>query len=182
MSEIVILSGSPSANSGSERVLTYLGTLLEYEGFSVAHVSVKDVPYQDLFEGNFNSATVQNITTLIQNSKGVLIGSPVYKSAYSGVLKALIDLLPEDVLKHKPILPFMTGGSPSHLLAIDYSLKPLLASLKGLNLKGIYVMDSQIDKQSKNPIINKDVLQRTKKQLYYFSQLVHNQGTAVPIY
>jgi FMN reductase len=182
MSEIVILSGSPSVYSGSEQVLKYLGSLLEEEGFLATHVSVKNVPAQDLFEGNFNSAAVKNIAAAIQNSKGVIIGSPVYKCAYAGVLKALIDLLPQDVLNHKPVLPLMTGGSPSHLLAIEYTLKPLLASLKAHNLKGIYLLDSQIDKHKTTPIIEQEILLRTKKQLYYFIQLINNQADVVASY
>ena len=174
MSEIVILSGSPSEFSRSEQVLKYLGTLLEGEQFSVTHISVKDVPYEDLFQGNFNSTAVKEIAVKIQHAKGLIVGSPVYKGAYSGVLKALIDILPQDILKHKPVLPLMTGGSPSHLLAVEYTLKPVLAILKAHNLKGLYLLDRQIDKQNPLPIIDEDILQRTKKQLFYFVQLINN--------
>src|SRR5690554_5130395 len=121
-----------------------------------------------LFEGKYGSPEIHHITALLQHAKGVIIGSPVYKGAYSGVLKALIDLLPQDVLKHTPVLPLMTGGSPSHLLALDYALKPVLASLKAHNLKELYFQDTEIDKQSEIPIIDEDILQRTKRQLYYF--------------
>ncbi|MBP2080065.1 NADPH-dependent FMN reductase [Oceanobacillus polygoni] len=178
MSEIVILSGSPSEFSRSEQVLKYLGTLLKNEHFSVTHISVKDVPYEDLFQGDFNSPAVKDIAATIQQARGLIVGSPVYKGAYSGVLKALIDILPQDVLKHKPVLPLMTGGSASHLLAVEYTLKPVLATLKAHNLKGLYLLDGQIDKQSVNPIIDDEVLQRTKKQLYYFIQLVNNPALA----
>ncbi|WP_106497865.1 NADPH-dependent FMN reductase [Lentibacillus sp. Marseille-P4043] len=176
MSEIAILSGSPSAYSRSEQVLKYLGTLLKQEDFSVTHISVKDVPPETLFSGDFDTPAIREIATLTQAAKGVIVGSPVYKGAYSGVLKALLDILPQDVLKHKPVLPLMTGGSMSHLLAIEYALKPVLATLKGYNLKGIYVLDSQIDKQKKNPIVDEDILQRTKKQLHYFVELVYKQN------
>ena len=179
MSEIIILSGSPSENSGSDKVLLYLGSLLEKEGLSVTHLSVKDVPYQDLFEGRYNSPSVVGITRLIQNSKGVLVGSPVYKSSYTGVLKALIDLLPPDVFEHKPVLPLMSGGSASHLLALEYSLKPLLASL---NLKGIYLINEQIDKRKDTPIIDEELLQRAEKQLNYFIHLVNRQKQATPVF
>ncbi|RDW16911.1 FMN reductase (NADPH) [Oceanobacillus arenosus] len=174
MSEIVIISGSPSELSRSEQVLKYLGTLLEQANLSVTHISVKDVPYQDLFTGNFNSPAIKQIAALIEDAKGVVVGSPVYKGAYSGVLKALLDVLPQDVLKHKPVLPLMTGGSPSHLLAMEYSLKPVLSTLKAHNLKGLYLLDGQIDKHNPNPIISDEILQRTKKQLDYFVQLVNN--------
>ncbi|AXI10153.1 FMN reductase (NADPH) [Oceanobacillus zhaokaii] len=174
MSEIVIISGSPSELSRSEQVLKYLGTLLEEAHFTVTHISVKDVPHEDLFTGNFNSPAVKKIAATILDAKGVIVGSPVYKGAYSGVLKALIDILPQDVLKHKPVLPLMTGGSPSHLLALEYSLKPVLSTLKAHNLKGLYLLDGQIDKHNSRPIIDESILQRTQKQLDYFIQLVNN--------
>jgi len=175
MSEIVIISGSPSEFSRSDQVLKYLGELLKGERFSVTHISVRDVPQSDLFTGKYDSPAVKKIATLIQDAQGVIVGSPVYKAAYSGILKALFDILPQDVLKHRPVLPLMTGGSPSHLLAIEYTLKPLLATLKGHNLKGLYLLDSQIDKQKQNPIIDEDILQRTKKQLYYFIETINSQ-------
>lgn len=176
MSDIVIISGSPSENSGSKKVLNYLGTLLEQEGFSITHISVKDVSKDVLFGGEYDSPEIDHITALIEGAKGVIVGSPVYKGAYSGVLKALIDVLPQDVLEHTPVLSLMTGGSPAHLLAVEYTLKPVLASLKAHNLKGLYLTDSQIDKQSENPIIDDDVLQRTRNQLDYFIQLMNNSA------
>ena len=104
----------------------------------------------------------------MENADGVIVGSPVYKASYSGVLKALFDMLPQDILQDTHVLPVMTGGSLSHLLALEYALKPLLATVKGQNLKGLYFQDSEIDKTSDNPILDVDMLNRTKKQLDYF--------------
>lgn len=168
MSKIVLISGSPSEFSRSDRVLQYLGTLVKQENYEVVHISVRDVTPEDLLQGNFNSPVIAEIAKQIQEADGVIVGSPVYKAAYSGVLKALFDILPADVLKHTPALPLMTGGSPSHLLAMEYALKPLLATLKAQNLKGLYFQDSQIDKHQAEPIIDEAILERTKKQLVYF--------------
>lgn len=179
MSEIVILSGSPSEESRSERILLYLGSLLEEKGYLVTHISVRDVPKEDLFSGNFKSEAIQKIASLIESAQGVIVGSPVYKASYSGVLKSLIDLLPEDVLEHKPVLPVMTGGSPSHLLAIEFTLKPLLGNLKGQCLKGIYFIDKQIDKQQKNPIIDEKLSERTVKQLDYLIEKVNKERSLI---
>lgn len=181
MADIVIISGSPTETSRSEQVLKFLGSLLEKENLSIIHVSVKDVPAEDLVTGNYLSPVIKNIAQSIEQAKGVIIGTPVYKGAYSGVLKALIDLLPQDVFQHKPVLPLMTGGSSNHLLALEYSLKPLIATLKGINLKGIFIQDDQIDKLSVNPIIDEDVLQRTTKQLYYFKSLVDLSAVHLPV-
>ncbi|WP_087974935.1 NADPH-dependent FMN reductase [Oceanobacillus rekensis] len=175
MSDIVIISGSPSISSRSERVLHYLGSILEKEHLPVTHISVKDVNAEDLMFGNFNSLDVKRIAKIIENASGVIVGTPVYKAAYSGVLKALFDILPQDILQDKPVLPLMTGGSSSHMLALEYSLKPLLASLKGQNLKGLYFLDEHIDKTAENPIRDEETLIRTKKQLFYFIEKAENK-------
>ena len=180
MSEIVILSGSPSEFSRTDLVLKYLGSLLKEEGFTVTHFSIRDVPMEDLFLGNFDSLAIRDISALIHEANGVIVGSPVYKAAYSGVLKALLDILPQDVLQDTPVLPLMTGGSSAHLLALEYTLKPLLATLKGQNLKGVYLVDSQIDKlKPHQPIVEDEVLQRLKKQLSYFVEIINKQKVTV---
>lgn len=180
MSEIVILSGSPSPTSRSDLVLKYLGSLLKENGFTVTHFSVRDVPQEVLFHGHYDSPKIKEISAKISGAKGVIVGSPVYKAAYSGVLKALIDLLPQDVLQDTPVLPLMTGGSSAHLLALDYTLKPLLATLKAQNLKGVYLVDSQIDKtQPEQPILEPDVQQRILKQLAYFIEIIQRQKEVV---
>ena len=168
MSEIIILSGSPSVNSKSDKILHYVGTLLEKQNISVTHISVLDIPAEILLYGKYDSSIIKEIAQKIQEAKGLIVGSPVYKAAYSGVLKALFDIMPQDILQDKTVLPLMTGGSPAHLLALEYALKPLLSTMKGQPLKGLYYIDSQIDKTKENPIIDEEILSRTHKQLDYF--------------
>ncbi len=176
MSEIVVLSGSPSESSRTDLVLQYVGKKLKQEGFSVTHVSVRDIPFEDVFNLRFDSPALKELTLLLQGADGVIVGSPVYKAAYTGVLKAVLDLLPQDVLAQKTVLPIMTGGSPAHLLAIEFSLKPLLAALKGQSQQGVYFQDCQIDKTKVvNPITDENVLARLKKELYYFTETVNKK-------
>ncbi|WP_156856428.1 NADPH-dependent FMN reductase [Oceanobacillus sp. AG] len=172
MSQIVIVSGSPSALSRSERILYYLGDLAEEEGYSVKHISVKDIDAEDLLFANFNSPKIKEIAETLEKADGIIVDSPVYKASYSGVLKALFDILPQDVLQDTYVLPVMTGGSSSHLLALDYALKPLLATMKAQNLKGLYYKDSDIDKTGNHVIVDEDVLNRTKKQVNYFLEKI----------
>lgn len=172
MGQIVIVSGSPSALSRLERILYYLGDLAETEGYTVKHISVKDMDADDLLFANFTSPKLKEITKTLETANGVIVGSPVYKASYSGVLKALFDILPQDILQNKYLLPVMTGGSSSHLLALEYALKPLLATMKAQNLKGLYFQDSDIDKTTDNVIVDEDMLNRTKKQLHYFIEKI----------
>lgn len=89
MSEIITISGSTAKLSGSEQVLKYFGTLLNDKQLSVTHISVKDLPYQDLFEMNVKNPKIKQIIALIQNARGVLIGSPVYKGGIFWGLKSI---------------------------------------------------------------------------------------------
>lgn len=165
MRQIVILSGSPSATSRSELALRQINDTLVYRGFSVQLFSVRDVLPETLFYARFDDPQIAAIASALRQADGVVVGSPVYKASYTGVLKALIDLLPEDVLKDTPVLPLMVGGSSHHLLTIEFALKPLLASLKGEPLQGVYLLDRHIDKAAEPPIRDHEVTYRLHKQI-----------------
>lgn len=179
MSEIVVISGSPSKQSRSEHVLNYLCFLLEKEGLSATQISVRNLIPEDLVYGRYDSPAMAHITSMISSARGIIIGSPVYKASYSGVLKALLDLLPHDIFKNKPTLPIMVGGTMSHLLAIDFALKPLLTNLKALNLQGVFLLERDINrKDDKNPITSQDALERLTRDLYQFTRAVHKQAVS----
>jgi FMN reductase len=75
----------------------------------------------------------------------VVVATPVYKAAYSGILKAFLDLLPQFGLTNKLVLPLATGGSQSHMLALDYALRPVLSSLNPKHvLPSIYATEAQV--------------------------------------
>lgn len=179
MTKIVIISGSPRENSRSEYILKYLGTLLEKEGVDISYISIKDIPQEDLFEGGYDRPAIQQVVQQVEEAQGIIIGSPVYKASYTGVLKALIDLFPQDAFEDKVVLPIMTGGSNGHLLAIEYMLKPLINVLKGKSLKGVYFLDEEIDRTKDQPILSTALFDRTIKQLDYFQELLNRQYVAV---
>lgn len=166
MRKIVIISGSPLAPSRTDLVLRYVESLLQKKGFSVDYIAVPDLPPEDLVYARFNSPAIRNVIEQVGNADGIIIGSPVYKASYTGVLKALLDLLPENAFRDKPVLPFMVGGSIAHLLAIEFSLKPIIHNLKGLSTQGVYFEDTSIDKEnSGNPIKETDCEFRLQTQL-----------------
>ena len=180
MSDVITISGSPSEHSRSERVLKFLCSLIEQEELSTTQISVRDLKPEDLVYARYDSPTIERIALSIKNARGLIIGSPVYKASYSGVLKALLDLLPQDIFKNTPTFPIMVGGSLAHLLAIDFALKPLLTTLKAQNLQGVYLLDQQIDRENEtNPIVNQEVLQRVKTELQLFIRTVKEHKALV---
>lgn len=179
MSRIVLISGSPSEDSRSAKVLDFIGTTLQHEGYDIEKIAVTDIPAEDLMYGRYDSDSIKRATETIQKASGIVIASPVYKAAYTGVLKSFLDILPQDILQHKVVLPIMTGGSPNHLLALTYALKPVISVLKGHSLNGVYIVDDKIDKESQTPIIDNAISERIDKQLNYFYEALQQKGISV---
>lgn len=178
MDPIVTLSGSPSSTSRTETVLHQMNRLLLRLGFEVQNFSVRDIHPETLCQAHSDHEEIRALVQCLRQASGVVIGSPVYKASYTGVLKALLDLLPEDVLDGKPVLPIMVGGSSKHLLAIEYAFKPLLNELKGEPLQGLYVLDRQVDRTTPS-IHDEEILQRMNGQLEQFIKKINLQHLVV---
>ncbi|MFV3386198.1 NADPH-dependent FMN reductase [Pseudomonas sp. NY15364] len=142
---VVLLSGSPAARSRTEVLLDYVRQRLEAQQVEVSLLRVRDFPAEDLLHARFDSPAVQQLQAVVASADGLVVGTPVYKASFTGTLKVLLDLLPERALAHKVVLPLASGGSPAHLLAVDYALKPVLAALKAQEmLSGVFAVDKQI--------------------------------------
>jgi FMN reductase len=63
----------------------------------------------------------------IDGAAAVLIGAPVYRASYPGVLKNLLDITPVEALQSKPVGIVAMGGSPHHYLGVDTQLRQVLA-------------------------------------------------------
>ncbi|HHK0527119.1 TPA: NADPH-dependent FMN reductase [Pseudomonas aeruginosa] len=142
---VVSIAGSPSVRSRSEVLLERARGWLSRRGVEVASHQVLDFPAEDLLRARLDSPPVLALAEQIGRADGLLVATPVYKASFSGALKVLLDLLPERALEHKVVLPFATGGSSAHMLAVDYALKPVLAALKAQEvLHGVFAVDKQI--------------------------------------
>ena len=145
MSDVLTIAGSPSHTSRSSAVLSYTRDFLQSYGLSTETIHVRDLNAEELLWGRYDGPTIRDGVAKVQAARTIIIATPVYKAAYSGVLKAFLDLLPQDGFVDKIILPIATGGSLAHLLAIDYALKPLFFALGAQHiLKGIYIQDAQL--------------------------------------
>jgi FMN reductase len=142
---LVLLAGSPSANSRSTRLLQHVGDRLASCGFAPQLLQVRDLPAAALLHADFGDTGIRAACDAIAQADALVIATPIYQASYSGVLKAFLDLLPQTALTGKPVLPLAVGGSQSHMLAIDYALRPVLAALGSPHiLPGIYAAESQI--------------------------------------
>ncbi|MDY7579696.1 NADPH-dependent FMN reductase [Herbaspirillum sp. RTI4] len=142
---ILLLAGSPSSPSRSTRLLNFVGEKLTQRGHKIIKLEVRDLPGNALLRADFNDPEVKAALALVAGASAVVVATPVYKAAYSGALKTFLDLLPQFGLAGKLVLPLATGGSQSHMLALDYALRPVLSSLAARHvLPSIYATEAQV--------------------------------------
>ena len=145
--KIVGIQGSPSAVSRSSALLALAQSRLAPLASRLQLLTVRELPAQALLHAQFEHAAIRQALADVEQAQVVLIATPIYKAAYSGLLKAFLDLLPQDALRGKTVLPLATGGSIAHLLALDYALKPVLSALGARDiLDPVFATDAQIPK------------------------------------
>jgi FMN reductase len=151
MPTLLAINGSPAVTSKTAALLQALTCQLAEDGWTTSTLRLRDLPTRNLLHADANDPAVKNALALVAEADAVAIASPVYKAAYTGLLKTFIDLLPPKAFQEKSVLPLMTGGTIAHLSAIDYTLRPLLVTLGGtIGLQGIFALDTEFDVQG-NP-------------------------------
>ena len=129
MAVIATISSSPNRTSKTDAVLTDIARQLQRAGHVVVPVVLRDLPAEPLLRGNAHDPDIARAVAALEAADAVVVSTPVYKAAYGGLLKTFLDLLPQFALRGKVVLPVATGGTPAHVLVVDYALRPVLASL-----------------------------------------------------
>lgn len=142
---ITSLSASPSEHSRSAWLTQFALMRLEGRGRRHDAILVRQLPAAALLAADVQDAAIATAVQAVEQADLVIVGTPIYKAAYSGLLKVFLDLLPPDALRDKLVLPLATGGSAAHFLALDYALKPVLSALGARHvLDGVFATDAQL--------------------------------------
>lgn len=145
MINVAIISGSPAELSRLNGLLQEIHRIMESLGWKVDEIQVRQIPSDDLIHCRFDSPAILESHRIIEDADAVVIGTPIYKASYTGLLKTFLDLLPQKALIDKIVFPVTIGGSIAHLLAIDYALKPVLSALGATHIfSGVYALDTQV--------------------------------------
>ena len=147
MANVVLINGAPNHSSRLNGLLQYAVELLENDGIDYEIIQIHELPAEDLLTANFSSYAIKQANETVERAKGVILLTPVYKASYSGILKTFLDLVPQKGFENKVILPLVIGGSLSHLLAIEYALKPVLSVLGAKQfVSSTYALDQHIER------------------------------------
>ncbi|MCU1277235.1 MAG: NADPH-dependent reductase [bacterium] len=144
MLDVLAICGSPTAHSRSRLLADRVLSIAASAGSETARVCVRDLPAAELLRASVEEADIAASLRLVASARALVVTTPIYKAAYTGLLKTFIDVLPLTALAGKLILPIATAGSAAHALALEHALKPVLASLSPrLILPGLVVLDRE---------------------------------------
>src|SRR5512139_2886546 len=96
---VASISGSPSPASRSTWLLQHVA---ERAGRRIERhhaITVRDLPAQPLLRGDATDPAIAQAHHALAQAQAVLIDTPIYKAAYSGLLKLFLDALPSDALR-----------------------------------------------------------------------------------
>lgn len=145
MSTVLSISASPGLVSGTHALLTHVNRRILGAGHTVRTLQVRDLPAQALLSADISDPEIAEAIAAVAEADALVVATPVYQAAYSGLLKVFMDLLPQFAFRGKAVLPIATGGSPVHVLAVDYALRPVLAALGASHIaQGWFVPSSHI--------------------------------------
>lgn len=134
---VIGIVGNPSTPSRTRALLETTVTMFQERGYN-------PLPIIDLAAEQAGEALRQRAL----EADVLVVASPTFKAAMTGLLKSFLDWFPEKALAGKIALPIMVGAAPHHSLALEYSMKPVLSEMGAFVLGGLYVLDSNIDKQT----------------------------------
>src|ERR671913_81935 len=120
--------------SGSPRRPSKTRSLVETVAAAVASHQQARLDIFDLFDaGPGLGAALQRqdltlpaarIIDAIERADALIVGTPVYKGAYTGLFKHVFDLVEPRALVGKPVVLTATGGGPRHPPVVGHVLRP----------------------------------------------------------
>jgi len=179
---VVAISGSPSAASRSTALLRHVLGRFD-DDLARSEIVLRDLPPAALVRADFDDPAIRRAREQVAAARVVVIATPIYKASFSGLLKCFLDLLPQDALRGKTVLALATGGSPAHLLALDYALKPVLAALGARHiLDAVYAVDGQFTAHPVHDhVADDEVLQRLERALAEAPIALRGAGQPRPV-
>lgn len=162
--KLVGISGSLSRNSKTELVIRTALQFAEEAGkpdTEIIALSDYDLVFCDGRNPDDYEGDTRTVIDKITGADALIVGSPIYRGTYTGALKNLFDLIPNDALKGKAVGIVATGGSDHHFLAIEHQFKPLLGFFNAYAIPGgVYASNRHFENGT---LVDENVLTRLNK-------------------
>lgn len=118
----------------------------------VLHLAETDVEPADGRALDEYGAETREAVRRVADARAFVIGTPVYRGSYSGVLKNLFDLIPRgrwqaDIapLQNRAVALVGTGATAHHFLTVDQELRPIVGFFGGYTVGTAYLHGEHFD-------------------------------------
>ncbi|MGO1306898.1 MAG: NADPH-dependent FMN reductase [Microbacterium gubbeenense] len=128
MSTIAVVVGNPQPASRTALVAEEVASQLAARSGASVLPTIDLAGYAERIFA-YPEAEIDELNAQVAAADVVVIASPTYKAAYTGLLKAFLDRYGAGGLSAVTAVPILTIGSPAHTLAVDTTLRPLLVEL-----------------------------------------------------
>lgn len=141
MTGVAVVVGNPKPASRTLSAATYVATELTGEPDLVVDLATLGADLLD-----WQSENVAALVKEVGAADLVVVASPTYKGAYTGLLKLFLDRFPGGTGLNGLAVPLMLGGGLAHALAPELVLHPVLTEL-GATVpgRGLFVSDTEFD-------------------------------------
>lgn len=139
---VTVVVGNPKHGSHTRRAAEMLAEQLSG---STADETIELSELGPKLLGWGDSDVAENVDRTA-SSQLVIFASPTFKATYSGLMKLFLEQFAGGTgLAHVVAVPLMLGGGPTHALAPELTLRPVLAELGATCTSGLYLLDSSFD-------------------------------------
>lgn len=115
-------------------------------GLVTAHFGWQDFTAEDLLLARFGAPQITVLAHAVRAARGLVLATPVYKAVYSGLLKLIVDLIPQDALRGKVALGLATATLGGHEATVDHAYAELFRFFRvGTALPTLYLLDADVD-------------------------------------
>lgn len=122
---------------------------------------------------------VEAVLGAIEGADALVVGTAVYKGAYTGLFKHLFDLFEMTALARKPVVLTATGRAPHHASVIDYHLRPLFLFFDAcVATRGLYALEPDFASQERLVASYQARIDRTVDELAQLLQAARSPATS----
>lgn len=140
--EIAVVVGNPKPASRTLTAATYVARELAGRDADLV-VDLADLGAALL---DWTDPEVAALVDRVGEAALVVVASPTYKGAYTGLLKLFLDRFDGGTGLTGVAVPLLLGGSSAHSLAAELTLRPVLTELGGtVPGRALYVIDKEYD-------------------------------------
>jgi FMN reductase len=177
---VVFLTASPSDASRSAFIAHIVASEVERAGGHAVFFSLHDFDPADVLFGRSTGPGVARFIEATKAAAALVLATPVYKATYAGALKAIVDLIPPDILVEKPALGISTARVATHATGVNQAYGALFGFFRARAQGALFVSDDELQFVGGAGVLSVDAEQRVRKAASALVQTLNEAVQPVP--